>query len=244
MLTEPIKLETFAKVSRADLYNIYRLIKYDVFVTHERWEKLADDSGEAIAGEDQFDELSTFVVAMSEDGCPIGTVRGTALDSGFPHRELFEHYCTQEAFNNSMGSMCSLNALGILPSYRGKQDEVLGQSWKGPIWELLMLSIIDYFQQNGLVGAVATGGGLASARLLRRLGFKFIDRPKMTGLHVDVMINIGLVFGAPFHVRARRQCRMNIDGQAPFKRHTKALWRYFEEREREVLAIQKTHRVP
>ena len=234
-MTEPVSLKFFTKENRADFYEAYRKIKYDVFVLQEGWEGLRDDSGKAIAREDSFDEQSIFLVASTEEGRHIGVVRAIALNHGFPHCELFEHHFTHISVKKLVDLLCTLNALAVLPSCRGKHYQVAGGSWEGPIWKLLVLSMIRYFERKGVVGAVATAGGLASARLFCQVGFYVIDRPMKTGLHSNLMTNIGLVFGSPRHVRAQRDCGTNDATRAMFDRHTVALSQYFKEREQEVL---------
>ena len=234
-MAEPISLELFAKEGRADLYEAYRIIKYHVFVVEEGWEALRDNSGKEIAREDSFDEQSIFLVAGTEENCQIGVVRGTALKRGFPHGELLAHHLPHTAFKRSLDQLCELNALAILSRYRAKQYQVTEESGKGALWKLLVLSITRHFGQEGLIGAVATANGLASARLFCQLGFYVIDPPVQTGLHTKLMTNIGLVFGSPRHVRAQRKCGMEYETGATTDQGKVALLRYFEEREREVL---------
>ena len=51
---------------------------------------LTDGLEDQVASEDPFDEAARLWLATTENGMPVGTVRGLQISRGFPHRELFE----------------------------------------------------------------------------------------------------------------------------------------------------------
>jgi hypothetical protein len=102
--------------------------------------------------------------------------------------------------------------------------------WVGSIAKLLMLALIRDLETEGMRGAIATAGTPVSCRLCESIGFTAIDPPQRTGLHPDPMINIGMVFGSPQHIRAQKECGMWQGGEPVLSPEAVRLLRYFEER--------------
>jgi len=154
---------------------------------------------------------------------------------GFPHRDLLEHHFRLPEVASIFDYFCTLNALAVIPAYRRKKYQVAGSQWSGSVAKLLMLAIISSLEQEGLRAAIATAGGLASARLCTNIGFFVIDRPSTTPLHYELMTNIGLVFGSEGHVEAQRKCGMQPKATLPLEHGTPNLLRYFGQRQKLVI---------
>lgn len=230
-----IRLRRFSRKD-TDLYRAYRELKYEVFVSEQGWPSLADDSAEKLAREDEFDAHGRFRMASTEEMVPVGIVRGTPLNEGCPRRELLEHHLHEPAVTRMAESLCTLNGLAVRRSYRRNRYRVHGRGWTGTIGRLLMLAIIHDLEMEGMEAAIATAGGLISARLCESLGFIAIDLPQRTRLHPElVMINIGLVFGSPWHVRAQEECGMWRGGEVQLSAQAASLLEYFEKRRTTLL---------
>lgn len=236
-MSEIIRLEYFQRKWNRDSYHSYRQIKYRVFVEEQAWFTLRDESGGRIAREDPFDDRGRFWLARTEAGAPVGVVRGIPLREGFPHEHLLEHHFCHQAVGRMFPDLCTLNALAVLPSHRRRTYRVADHEWEGTVAGLLMLTVMHSMVQEGLQGAIATAGGLASARLCSRLGFLAIDAPTRTPLHPEItMTNVGIVFGSHAHMRARMGCRMEpYRAAATLTHNATKLLRYFEHRQGEVL---------
>jgi hypothetical protein len=228
-----IVLERFTR-QRDDLYQVYRRLKYQVFVIEGGWDSLKDESGEALAREDPFDACGRFWLARTPDGVPVGVVRGIRLQDGFPHREMLQHHLSRFREDAAM-SVCTLNALAVLPDYRGRPYEVPPCGWRGTVAKLLLLAIVRSLEAEGQRAALATCAGLRSARVCIDAGFSVLDPPTRTSLHPSLMINVGMVFESPAHVKAQQSC--GIDPLAHRSPHedTQHLQAYFSERHRLAL---------
>ena len=214
-----------------DVYRAYRQIKYKVFVIEQGWHDLADRNGREMAIEDPFDDQGRFELALSEDGLPIGVVRGVPLREGFPHRHLFAHHLSVEAFARALPLLCSINALAVLPAHRHKRYRVEGTDWEGSVGNLLLLSLFRSLEAEGIKGAIATAGSMASLRFFKRFGFHAIDRPAITSLHTLSMTNIGLVFRSLAHRQTQDTCRFDPATHVAPAGTIRALGRYFAERQ-------------
>lgn len=234
-MTDTIFLESFTKKNNKKFYDAYLEIKYQVFVAEQGWHSLGNESGRPIAKEDPFDDQGRFCLATTDEGIPIGVVRGIPLTDGFPHRDLLEHHFRLPEVASIFEYFCTLNALAVIPPYRQKKYQVFGSKWSGSVAKLLMLAIISSLKQEGLRAAIATAGGFVSARLCTNIGFFVIDRPSTTPLHYELMTNIGLVFGSEGHVEAQMECGMQPKATLPLEHDTRNLLRYFEQRQQVVL---------
>lgn len=214
-----------------DVYRAYRQIKYKVFVIEQGWHDLADRHGRAVATEDPFDDQGRFQLALSEEGLPIGVVRGVPLREDFPHRHLFAHHLSVEAFARALPLLCSINALAVLPDHRRKRYRVEGTDWEGSVGNLLLLSLFKSLEADYIKGAIATAGDTASLRFFARFGFQAIDRPAINVLHTLPMTNIGLVFGSPAHLRTQDTCRFDPNMHVSLAGTMRALECYFSERQ-------------
>ena len=214
-----------------DLYQAYRELKYEVFVAEQGWHSLADESVACVAREDEFDAHGRFWMASTGETAPVGIVRGSLLKEGFPHRELFEHHLRQPHVAVMFASLCTINGLAVRTSYRRSIYRAQEWGWTGTIGKLLLLAIMRDLEGEGMEAAVATAGGLISARLCESLGFIAIDLPQRTGLHPELfMINIGLVFGLPLHVRAQEECGIRHGGEVRVSAQAARLLGYFKDR--------------
>jgi hypothetical protein len=231
-----IRLRSFRREGHERLFRSYMALKYEVFVKEQGWSQLADESGLGVARPDPFDAWGRFLLARTEDGVPIGVVRGMALKDGFPHRELFEHHLQRAEVSRMLPKLCTFNALAVLPAYRRAKYEVMGCKREGTVATLLMLEVIGIMQREGMQGAVATAGSVASARLCSRLGFLFIDPPGRTSLHPEfLMTNVGIVFGSPAHVRVQEESGIKPFTVGPPQSEAADLLHYFNERQHVVL---------
>jgi hypothetical protein len=231
---DSIILEGFSK-QRSDLYRIYRRLKYDVFVVECGWDSLGDESGDTIAKEDPYDECGRFWLARTCDGLPIGVIRGNRLQDGFPHRQLLHHHLQHFQHEAAVDTTCTLNALAVLPDYRGQPCEVPARGWRGTVAKLLLLAIVRSLEAEGQRAAIATCAGLRSARLCLDSGFAVLDRPTKTSLHPALMTNIGMVFESPAHVEAQKACGIEPLADRSPQGETRSMQAYFAERHRIAL---------
>jgi hypothetical protein len=235
-----IQLRCFSSSENRTLYNQYLALKYQIFVVEQGWIALADPSGKPIASGEPFDEAGHLWLASTPEGDPVGIVRGIALARGFPHRELLEHHLRRAEVQEMWDSLCTLNALAVLPSHRRHVYEAVGLGWRGSVGKLLMLAVMHQMELQGLKAVLATAGSIVSARLCRSLGFYVIDAPtQCTHLYPELVItNVGIVFGSPAHLRAQQDYEMRPQAVRPLSElseEASRLLRYFEERQEEVL---------
>lgn len=238
-MIEPIIIHYFTKRDNEDFYRAYLTIKYQVFVAELNWSSLKDESGEAIAREDPFDEEGRFSLALIAGRIPIGTVRAIPLQKGFPHQELFEQHLSHIEFGSLFDSLCTFNALAVLPAYRGKKCRVSEQGWTGSAGRLLMLGLIRYMEQEGMKGATVTTGAITPARLFHGLGFYIIDNPTITPLYPEPLLNMGMVFGSDAHIRAQEECGMKPRVSTPLAGDSLRLLHYFESCQEQVLGSRR-----
>ena len=131
----------------------------------------------------------------------------------------------------------TLNAVAVLPAYRGKKFQAIDLGWTGSAAKLLMLFAIHQMEKQGLRAALATTGNVASTQLFRHLGFRIIDCPRpIPHLHPDIVAtNVGIVFGSPQHLHAQRKCAIPVNFAQPLDTDSLMLLKYFAEREAEAL---------
>lgn len=228
---DSIVLEAFSKRC-GDRYSAYRRLKYRVFVAECGWDALKDESGDELAREDPFDECSRFLLARTCHGLPIGVIRGIRLHDGFPHRELLQHHLPPENPTAEVRTTCTLNALAVLPDYRGRSFTVRGTEWHGTVAKLLMLGIVRSLEEEGQRAAIATCAGLRSVRLCVDSGFTVLDRPTKTSLHPSLMTNIGMVFESQAHIATQRACGIEPLAGGSGHDDARGLEAYFAERHR------------
>lgn len=226
-MTAMIALREFSKEGSSEYYRAYRQLKYQVFVEELGWDGLVDDPGIAMAKEDPFDAAGRFLLAISSDGLPIGVIRAIALPEGFPHRDLFVRHLHHPQFSGMLNRICMLNALAVLPAYRGKKVQAAEGNWEGSVARLLVLGIMRLFEELGMKAAVATAQGPV-VYFFRKLGFLVIDRPSVTHLHPDIFTNVGLVFGTAIHQQALAACRITRSEPVELDEQALSLWKYFE----------------
>jgi hypothetical protein len=201
-----IHLRSFASASAPEDYATYRRMKFRVFVAEQGW-PLTDSRAPGLAAEDPFDARARLWLAETDTGEPMGVVRTLSVRYGFPHAELFERHLEHPVFARAVPYLGTINALAVLPEYRRRRFHVCGTAWVGKIGQLLLLASLRVLEQDGLRMAVATTGNSISTRLFSRVGFHVIDRPERTALHPDLMMtNVGIVLGAPEHLRAQQEC--------------------------------------
>jgi len=233
---DPLVMKYFNKQADMEYYRAYREVKYQVFVAELGWSSLRDECDKAIARPDAFDEEGRFMLAMTEEGLPIGTVRAVHLKGAFPHRDLFERHCCHLEFNSLMDLVCTLNALAVLPEYRRRKFRVSDQGWIGSASHLLMLGMIRHMEQEGAKAAIVTTDGIVPTRLCRGLGFHIIDRPTVTKLRPEPLMNMGMAFGSDLHLRAQKECGMKSRTPGLREEHSRKLLCYFESCEKHALS--------
>lgn len=233
-MTTEIALKEFLKDGSSEFYRAYRRLKYQVFVEELSWRELIDSSEAATTKEDPFDAAGRFLLAVDDGGLPIGVVRAIALKDGFPHRDLFEHHLHHPQFSAMLQSICMLNALAVLPAYRGKTFRTAEQNWEGSVARLLVLGIMRLMEEQNNKAAIATAQG-AVVFFFQKLGFVVIDRPAVTHLHPDIFTNVGLVFGSSGHREALEACKMASSEPAAPAEQTLNLLKYFEECQQSAL---------
>ncbi len=225
MISNLISLEYFKKSENSVLYEAYRKLKYKIFVTECGWEALTSDTEPNKAKVDQYDAIGRFLIALNEDQIPIGILRGIALRKGFPHKSLFDRHLANDIVNNMLANMCTLNALAVLPKYRGKIFNYKGLPWTGSVGKIMMLALMQSFEKDQIVATIITAQGQAGAKFFQSLGFKMIDHPIVTDLHPDPLTNMALIFGSTMHLRALEKCNI----QPLFLNYKKSEVCYLEE---------------
>jgi hypothetical protein len=191
---------------------------------------LADSSEADMAREDEFDDRGRFWLATADNATPIGIVRGNRLSDGFPHRDLLEHHLLHPGVAPIAARLCTINGLAVRAPYRHTRFEARYLGWRGHLARLLMLALIRQLEEEGMEAAIATAGTAISARLCESIGFLAIDPPFKTSLHPDLkMINVGLVFGTPKHIKAQQECEMG-PGKLGLTPEATGLSVYFESR--------------
>lgn len=231
-----VALESFIGTSDERRYREYRRIKFQTFVREQGWAGLGGEASDGLADEDRFDGGGRFALARTTVGDPVGVVRCLPLTEGFPHSELFRHHILQEEVADTIPSLATLNALAVLPEYRGRAYEVLCDGRIGTVCRLLLLEAMFRLAREGVKGILATVQSIISARALMRVGFRLIDKPATTPLHERFpLANVGIVLGSTEHVAAAIRCGV------PWRlkrNHTPALLRleqYFDRQQRAVL---------
>lgn len=157
-----VRLRVFSRTDKSLLYEQYLRLKYEVFVAEQGWSALADPLGRRRAAEDPFDENGHICLASMLDDEPIGVVRSIALAKGFPHRDLLEHHLGCAEVQAMWSRLGTLNAVAVLPAYRGKKFQAIDLGWTGSAAKLLMLFAIHQMEKQGLRAALATTGNVAS----------------------------------------------------------------------------------
>jgi hypothetical protein len=232
---EPVTIRSFSFNDDELLQQAYRRLKYRVFVEDLGWNSLVDEPNAGIAKVDYFDAEGLFLLAIS-DGLPIGVIRAIALKDGFPHRELFEQHLHHPRFSAMLHGICMLNALAVLPLYRGKTFCTAEHNWEGSVAKLLVLGIMRCMEEQNQKAAIATAQGPV-VYFFQKLGFQVIDRPAVTHLHPDVFTNVGLVFGTTAHKKALQACKMAISEAPKIDEDGRDLSGYFEECQKNALGL-------
>jgi hypothetical protein len=215
-------------------YATYRRIKYAVFMAEQHWSATAAELGAHMADADPFDERGRFWLARTDAGEPAGVIRALATAEAFPHRDLFEHHLGIAAVRPLLAALGTVNALAVLPSYRGLKVTVTREGWSGGVGSLLVLASLRGLEDEGVQAVVATAQGSVSTRLFLRLGFHAIDPPCMTPLQPRLpLTNVGLVLGSPAH-RAAEVKRGLAPRVSRLHGDAAALLAYFEGRDRRV----------
>ena len=190
------------------------------------WADLADARNPGLIKVDAYDPISSFALLSTASGQPFAIVRATALNRGFPYRELFERHLAQPAFADHLDRLCSINALAVLPDYRRRVFRESAHGWQGSAGQLLLLGILQHMARAGLAGAILTTGYPAASRLCRRVGFEVIDRPVGSAQTREPLQNMALLFDAPAYLACQRACGVVSEAQRPDPGRD-ALARYF-----------------
>ena len=235
MNKKEISLHVFDRHENNELFNEYRKIKYKVFVKELGWNSLADKSCKGMSTIDPFDEKGTFIVAKTFSGRSVGIVRGIPLNKGFPHKTLFTPHFTNPLVYNMYGRIYTINALAVLPAYRGKQFRVTQSDLKGSIGKLLVLQLNRYYLQQGFKAVIATAEGAAGIYFFLSLGFRIIDYPKVTHLHSDPLSNVAAVFGSQACMHAEEESNLDPVEAYQLDNETKKLMAYFEKKHSNII---------
>jgi N-acyl-L-homoserine lactone synthetase len=233
-MDEVIVLEWFRRYD--PWFEAYLEIKYRVFVVEQGWSALTATSGYRGLRHDPFDDHGRFLLARTSAGDPMGIVRGLPIREGFPHQDLFVQHLNNPTVVRMLPSMCTLNALAVLPQFRGRRYAVQGAGWQGSLGRLLVLGILLTLEEEDIHAVVATAEGLVSTRLFVRLGFKLINVPTKTALHPDLlMTNVGMVLGSPSHVQAQVDASLRKAGMTPLSGDALALCQYLDQCQNKIV---------
>jgi hypothetical protein len=232
----PIVLEPFT--ADDPRYATYRRIKYAVFMAEQGWAARPSELAAQMADPDPCDRWGGFWLARTEAGAAAGVIRGMAVSAAFPHRDLFDHHLGAGAVRRLAPALGTVNALAVVPPYRGCEVTVTGNRWRGGVGSVLLLASLRSLEEAGVRAVLATVQGPVSAHLFLRLGFLALDAPCMTALQPSLpLMNVGLLLGSPAHRAAeekrglgRRAARRDADSAA--------LLGYFEGRHRHVIGRQ------
>ena len=114
-----IHLERFTPEHNPPAFRGYLRVKYEVFVEEQGW-PLAADRQTQLTNEDDVDPQSCFILAEA-DGREVGTVRGTLLNTAFPHRDMLEHHLQRSGIEIALSQLATINSLAVLPALRGQR---------------------------------------------------------------------------------------------------------------------------
>src|SRR5262245_18328376 len=225
-MTESLQIETFNGWSDQERYDEYRRLRYQVFVAEQGWTGLSHEGEPGMAMKHPADEHARFWLARNETGAVVGEVRVVSLVHAFPHKELFATHLRRCEMQNMLPFMGTLNSLAVLPWYRGLHCQIRGDVRSETAARALLRASLQGSTEQGLRALIATAQNPSSARALVGAGFRMIDTPIRTALHPHfLMANVGVVLEQGDQRRSR--VRAAAAG---------ALARYFNDRQREVLA--------
>jgi GNAT superfamily N-acetyltransferase len=227
-----ITLEQFSAGDHGS-YAAYRRIKYAVFMAEQGWNASAAEATAQLAEPEPFDAFGRFWIARTEEGAPAGVIRSLPVSEAFPHRDLFDHHLDVAPVRQLLPALGTVNALAVLPQYRGREVTAMGE-WRGGVGSLLVLASLRALEDEGVEAAVATAQGPVAAGLFLRLGFRAIDVPRIGSLQPRLpLMNVGVVLGSAAH-RAAEQKRGFGNKTMALREKAAALHAYFDERHQAV----------
>jgi len=196
---DTIRIDTVTGCTSGSWYDEYRRLRHRVFVVEQGWAGLSLPSGD-VTIPDPADAAAHFWLARSASGALVGAVRVRAVRDVFPHEDLFHHHLARREMIAMRPWMGTLNSLVVDGAWRGRVCADRDGDGR-TVANLLLRASLAGSASYGLQALVATAQTVISARALTGAGFRVIDPPVLTDLHVHFpMCNVGIVLtpdGAP-----------------------------------------------
>jgi hypothetical protein len=173
-----------------DRYDRFHEIRVQVFSSELGWQLRSGAS----EWHDPYDSGARFSMAETEDGTPVGTLRGLVASTAFPHRELFTPHLVRSGLLGEEAIIGTLNALAVLPQYRRRMFRMQPSASPDTASHALVASAMADLFALGVQVMLATVLGPVSARVFLRAGFQLLDAPRtMPGQDRFRVANVGLV---------------------------------------------------
>ncbi|MDJ0514164.1 MAG: hypothetical protein QNJ62_12050 [Methyloceanibacter sp.] len=166
----------------------YRKLKHEVFVLEQGWQLPVDADGQHVEP-DPFDPHSMFVIGRV-DGSAIGIARATMIDEAFPHADFFVGLMRRPEIKGVRAAVATVNAVAVLPAFRGRPMRVLGSARTMTTAKALMVELIRRLEREGTeIVLLTTSPGIAAV-FFDHLGFYVLGPTfKSAG---RTLINMGL----------------------------------------------------
>jgi hypothetical protein len=214
MHTHPARLVEFPSRPPEAWMHTYRKLKYEVFTRELGW-AVGGTPESPVAAPNEFDLDASYSFLCSEGNETFGTVRGTSLADAFPHAELFARHTRHKELAEAISSLCTLNALAVLPAFRRKRYHLLERGWVESAGRLLVFSQLEMQRAKRIGGAILTAAGTGAVRFFEGFGFRAIDPPQQTHLHHLPLTNMALCFHDERYRSAAREAGIDLTLAAP-----------------------------
>ena len=188
----------------------YRGIKHNVFVLEQGWQLPSESEAQRVA-QDAFDPHSIFVIARA-GGKAIGIARATMISDAFPHAEFFTGQMDREELRAVQSAVATVNAVAVLPEFRGRAVRVDGRAQTMTTGKALMVELTRRLHDKGAVVSLLTTSPGVAAVFFDHLGYYLIGPPFQSGGRT--LINMGLGVHDTDHFREMGRGK-RVGGGAP-----------------------------
>lgn len=209
----------------------YRGIKHDVFVLEQGWQLPLESDAQRVA-QDAFDPHSIFVIARA-GGKAIGIARATMICDAFPHAEFFTGQMDGEELRAVQSAVATVNAVAVLPEFRGRAVRVDGRAQTMTTGKALMVELTRRLHDKGAVVSLLTTSPGVAAVFFDHLGYYLIDPPFQSG--GGTLINMGLGVHDTDHFREISSPLADLPDVASASEAERRCIAYFRERSASIL---------
>lgn len=209
----------------------YRGIKHDVFVLEQGWQ-LPLELGTHHVAPDPFDPHSMFVIARA-GGKAIGIARATMICVAFPHEEFFAGQMERPELRSVRAAVATVNAVAVLPEYRGKAVRIDGCARTMTAGKALMVELTKRLDDAGAEVVLLTTSPGVAAVFFDHVGYYLIDPPFESGGRT--LINMGLGVHDSNHFRAIGSPLADLAYTEPASETERRCIAYFRERSAMIL---------